>query len=843
MSDKNLALETAFLRIELDGKGEIVVLRSKADGLEYLPVGQCAPLLSVRCGGVFERPSRLEQNGDILKLSFAWNQVEAEIKAVANADYLSFEVVKISNHDKVELILWGPYPTIIKETIGDLVGVVRDQRFAIGIQSLNMKTLGGYPANENDRNHDQDWRCDFDKKLLMASPWVDTIRADVITGNSFLLRGGTAEERDFGSILQCFCRNRDKERIVDAYTVVGKNPDQESFVDCFTDVGTNPDVGGKNPSVAPAFHDGGVVGSKIALFGCPTDEALPIIGRIELAEGLPHPMIDGEWARTSRRANESYVSIRNFCDYSFEESLELTEKMGLKLVYFKGLFETWGHFILEREFFPENWKSLKQLVDTARVRGIDVGAHNLSNFITPNDAYVTPVPDKRLAKVGSSVLTADISAEATEIPIAAPHFFNQTVNNLFHAAVIGDEIVRYQEISTAAPWKLTGCSRGAFGTRAAAHAKGETIGKLIDHGYWTFLGDAGLNDEIAKTLAHFCNETGMKRIAFDGIEGVGASGMGEYSLNRMVNIWYENLKPESKGTIHSESSVPTHFNWHAQTNCNWGEPWYAGFRESQLYLRLLNQDFFRRNYIPCMLGSFRVNIDASVEDAEWVGARAAGHDAGFDIAFLGQETPDWGSVRRNFAKDEILEAIKNWEAARMAGAFSTEQKQLMRRMDHEFHIESAGKEKWRLFPFKAARAQIDRLPGAELRADFEFDNPYQAQSPLLSVMLFPDGSWPLVERFTIAVNGGEPFEIPVKLEPFQTLKLNSEGELRIYSRTWELCKTLKLTRPIPVLAQGKNRIAVDSQMTRGGKAALRIEVKTAGEPELAVAKAVEGGRG
>ncbi|MCY2990129.1 MAG: hypothetical protein NTY19_19985 [Planctomycetota bacterium] len=43
-------------------------------------------------------------------------------------------------------------------------------------------------------------------------------------------------------------------------------------------------------------------GSKIALFGCPEKEALATIGNIEVAEGLPHPMLDGVWGKISPTA-------------------------------------------------------------------------------------------------------------------------------------------------------------------------------------------------------------------------------------------------------------------------------------------------------------------------------------------------------------------------------------------------------------------------------------------------------------------------------------------------------------------------------------------------------------
>ena len=113
--------------------------------------------------------------------------------------------------------------------------------------------------------------------------------------------------------------------------------------------------------------------------------------------------------------------------------------------------------------------------------------HTLSNFTTTNDPYVTPIPDPRLAKVGSSELMADIDLTQTEIEIESPDFFNQFKNNHLHGVIIGEELIRYGTVSESAPWKLMNCERGAWDTKPAAHKKGTEISKLIDHGYKVFL--------------------------------------------------------------------------------------------------------------------------------------------------------------------------------------------------------------------------------------------------------------------------------------------------------------------------------------------------------------------
>ena len=48
---------------------------------------------------------------------------------------------------QIDAVIWGPYPTTISKIIGEIIGVVRNDNFALGIQVLNVKTLGGKLMN------------------------------------------------------------------------------------------------------------------------------------------------------------------------------------------------------------------------------------------------------------------------------------------------------------------------------------------------------------------------------------------------------------------------------------------------------------------------------------------------------------------------------------------------------------------------------------------------------------------------------------------------------------------------------------------------------------------------
>jgi len=214
------------------------------------------------------------------------------------------------------------------------------------------------------------------------------------------------------------------------------------------------------------------------------------------------------------------------------------------------------------------------------------------------------------------------------------------------------------------------------------------------------------------------------------------------------------LAPELRGQI-NDASNPGHFNWHIYTRMNWGEPWYAGFRESQTLYRFKNQLHFERNLMPHMLGWFALRPDTSLEDAEWLLARAAGFDAGFALAASLASTaqleadPNSADAAKQFgATPAILAALKQWETARMARAFPPPVKALLRDNAREFHLEPAGPGQWDLRAAHAARFTHGATQATASSFRFEQPNPAQplqwivhstAKQPVSGVMVEVNG--------------------------------------------------------------------------------------------------------
>jgi hypothetical protein len=300
--------------------------------------------------------------------------------------------------------------------------------------------------------------------------------------------------------------------------------------------------------------------------------------------------------------------------------------------------------------------------------------------------------------------------------------------------------------------------------------------------------------------------------------------MGEYGRERFTQNWYDQLKPELKGNVITDASGPGHYFWHSFTRMNWGEPWYAGFRESQTQLRLLNQLFFQRNLIPSMLGWFKMAPETSLEDIEWLLARSAGFDAGYALV------TSLTAVSQNGNSEKILYAIREWERARMTGSFPPEVKKLMQNIRNEFHLEMEGPNNWNLYPYKIWRAEYKAGSAIET-IEIDNENPDQPVQFILSSG--PENSATLIR---INIDGHGNILIPLDLPANHYIKYTGGSYIYLYDSKWQLVNTGQLIQDEVTLTQGKHKIGFEALVNASGqKQGIKIELKTAGIPyQLAI---------
>jgi hypothetical protein len=464
---------------------------------------------------------------------------------------------------------------------------------------------------------------------------------------------------------------------------------------------------------------------------------------------------------------------------------------------------------------------MKACVEKAAKKGLRIGVHTLSTFINTNDPYVSPIPDQRLSETGSSLLSENINEASTEIPVESDQYFKNVKPSTLHAVRIGKEIIRFREVTATAPYKLLDCRRGAFGTKALSHAKGEHAGMLLDYPYNTLFPNFELQQEIAGNLGRFFSETGVSHMDFDGHEGCMSSGEGDYAIQAFADKVFR----DTQHTLMNGTSRSSHYYWHICHYWNWGEPWYGGFRESQGDYRLENQPLLERNYMPNMLGWFLLSATTGQEDIEWMMARSAGYHAGFALVAR------YNSLQKNPNTTQLLASIKLWQEASRLRIFSPDQLDRLKNPANDFHLEKEG-QNWMLYPFKKYKFEHARQllqPGQPTCSEWTFESADAAQPLCFTLTL--TGKAGTVSNPWIELDSYFKLEFPGTFEAGNSIVCDGKT-IKIYNRKGSFIRDIPFDHAIPPVKTGKHLLKFDCEFQGESEPAITLVVKTIRNPEI-----------
>ena len=798
---EKITFDTPYLKVGINNKGSVTSFFDRKKAVEYFPGEASSPLLALYMDSSYIKPSSADYNPQENKIKLKYpNGSLAVIGIEVKGEYLRFELLSLEPRNGTEAVVWGPFATTISEKIGETICVVRDTSFAFGLQALNLNTIEGLPDGD-DNGGGGGVIEPLPGQVLPDSLKNKTgQKADVnvnINGDMpdyiRLYRGSAAVRKPYGSDLQLFSRDRRIPRVIKNWL---GNKDYNQFAE-------------------PIDVD--LAGTAIAMFGCPEPMTLDIIEKIELGEGLPHPMLDGVWIKRSAFPGEAY--LLNEGDPL--KSIIYAKACGFRLIHIGDVFKSWGHFGYSEKRFPGGLPELRKVAEAAKKEGISLGVHTLTMFTGKNDPYVTPVPSDSLCKTGSSVLTKDINPEDNVILIREPQYFRYLGNT--HTVKIGKELVNYRKVSEDQPWRLIDCQRGMYDTRAGLHKSGDTIDKLTNDSYSGFYPDIKLQEIYAKRLAMVCNETGIDLMDFDGYGGESPTGHGTYGAARFIDTWYKSLDRYrltcGAGTFH--------YYWHIYAFMNWGEPWYNALRESQVNYRIENQRYFDRNFMPGMLGWFTLNPEFRPEEVEWIQARSAAFNAGYLLRVD-------ESIEKNGYKDQLFEEIREWQKARKLKAFTTDQLERMKDPKNEFHLEKTGDNSWNLFEVKLQRGfehkYRDVQTGEPVSSGFSLNNPFDEQ-PLqfyISVLASENNISSTVSAIQIKINNYQTMMLDASLKAGDRIICDGR-KVYLCDRYWKKVRTVYEGK-IPVVEKGKSEIAITSEFSSSGSPKLQLEFKSVGAP-------------
>ena len=460
----------------------------------------------------------------------------------------------------------------------------------------------------------------------------------------------------------------------------------------------------------PGVHD--IRNAKLALIGAPFEQFKPAIIEAERENGLPCPMLEGEWARDSEPVRRSYLFATGVHENDIDTLIEHANVGGFGTIII--LKNDWlanhGHYDINLDRFPRGIESLKDAVAKIHRAGLHAGVHVFGPSISANDPYITPVPDDRLAFVPVPPLTAAIDEKATTLSIAdkpkLPPCAAESRAFPGHFVRIGDEIIRYGEVSDGPPYQLLTCTRGALGTTAAPHAEGSEIkGLLTMWGFFLVDPDTTLADELTRSFADVINTCDFDMVYFDASDGSLTDYIDTtYYLNKMHLLYYTRFKRDV--LYQTSNGTGSNIMWHIvpRSASADGHGDIKGYLD-QRWPGILGQ---RANWTRSDIGWYYWFKECRPDQIEYVCARALGIDGSISLETSRTALETLGQSQ------QMMEMIGRWERCRRSNYLPQSVKDKLLVPGDDFRLFDDGKGGWRLY--RAVYEEptvVDELDGAQ----------------------------------------------------------------------------------------------------------------------------------
>lgn len=438
----------------------------------------------------------------------------------------------------------------------------------------------------------------------------------------------------------------------------------------------------------------GLVGARFALVAAPWEEFKPAIMEAERANGLPCPMLEGQWARDSQPVRRSYLFVVDAKESNIDQMIEYAKIGHFGMIIF--LKENWlanhGHYQINTRNFPEGLESLKRAVAKIHAAGMGAGVHVFGPSISPNDPYITPRPDDRLAFVACPPLAEAVDARSPTLVLAGvPNLPPKAPRSDAFPGYylrIGDEIIRYQEVESGAQTRFVRCQRGALGTKATPHPAGaEVKGLLTMWGYFLVDPDSTLADELNANFAAVFNACDFDMIYFDASDGINDAYLDRwYYLNKLHLGFYRKLK---KDVLYQTSNgTGSGLVWHIVPRSASAD----GHGDLKKYLdeRLPGMLGMAANFTRADVGWYYMYNDVRPDQIEYVCAKTIGLDGSISI-----ETSQ-ASMEKHPRARQMIEMVGRYEQCRLANYFPESVKERLREPGKDFKLFGDGAA-WQLY--------------------------------------------------------------------------------------------------------------------------------------------------
>lgn len=454
-----------------------------------------------------------------------------------------------------------------------------------------------------------------------------------------------------------------------------------------------------------------LVGAKWVLIGAPASGFKAAVIESEKANGLPCPIEDGKWMRDHPSNRKSYLFATSVDETQIDTLIKYAKIGGFGQIIF--LKDSWlknhGHYDINRDNFKDGIASVKRAVDKIHKAGLEAGVHVFGPSISANDPWVTPVPHRDLGFKALPPLAEAIDEKASTLTLtAAPEV--DLIKARYtgfpgYSVRIGDEIINYNTVEPGPPYKLVRCQRGAYGTKAVAHAAGEPVKHLLAMwGFFTVDPDSTLAGQLTTNFANVINTCDFDFVYFDASDGfMNQYGDRWYYLNKMhMDYFMKFRKPMLYQTSNGTGSDLT---WHMvpRSASADGHGDLKGYLDGR-WPGILGMG---NNWTSADVGWYYWFKDVRPDQMEYICAKVLGIDGSISMETSVDATDRLAQSR------QLYEAMGRWDRARSERAFpaATRAKLLEPKKDFKLFGESR---KWRLY--RAAYDEprmVDTLDGIQ----------------------------------------------------------------------------------------------------------------------------------
>ena len=458
----------------------------------------------------------------------------------------------------------------------------------------------------------------------------------------------------------------------------------------------------------------GCAGAKVAWIGCPSDVLRKAMQEaVSAAPELPHSPIGGPWALGRPINQGSYLF--NFGDMSEDKVndwIRVAKTLGFNQIDFHGGSSfRFGDCRPNPKTYPNGMASFKAVIDRLHAAGIKAGLHTYAFFIDKSCPWVTPVPDPRLAKDADFTLAGPLDAASATVPVVETTEAMSTTTGFFVrnsvTLQIDDELITYKGISKAPPYAFTECTRGACGTKVAAHEKGAKVHHLKEC-FGRFVPDpeTTLLAEVAGKTAEMFNTCGFDMIYLDALDGEDILGGGENSWHYGSRFVFEIEKRLEKPALFEMSTFHHHL-WYVRSRLGaWDHPTRSHKKFIDIHAEAVGG--YRQMFMPGHLGwwALKTFTDAQGEptfsdDIEYLMCKCLGMDVG--LSMMGISPSNIDTIP---ALPRLADIIKRYEDLRHSGKVPAAMKEKLRTPGEEFTLVGSLEKGWKFVPTQYAKHKV-----------------------------------------------------------------------------------------------------------------------------------------